>query len=48
MLPEDLKEKLMEVDSSREKRLEIAYWITKNLILFVKHFNGVLQKKVNF
>lgn len=29
MLPEDLKEKLMEVDSSRKKREEIAYWITK-------------------
>lgn len=29
MLPEDLKEKLMEVNSSRQKREEIAYWITK-------------------
>jgi len=29
MLPEDLKEKLMEVDSSKKKRLEIAFWITK-------------------
>ena len=29
MLPEDLKEKLMEVDSSRKKREEISYWITK-------------------
>ena len=29
MLPEDLKEKLMEVDSSRKKRQEVAYWIVK-------------------
>jgi hypothetical protein len=29
MLPEDLKEKLMEVDSSRKKRHETAYWIVK-------------------
>lgn len=29
MLPEDLKEKLMEVDSSRNKRHEIASWIIK-------------------
>ncbi|MDN3724235.1 adenylosuccinate lyase [Aequorivita sp. SDUM287046] len=29
MLPLDLKEKLMEVDSSRNKRLEIAAWIVK-------------------
>lgn len=29
MLPEDLREKLMEVDSSRKKREEIAFWITK-------------------
>ncbi|MEM0517283.1 hypothetical protein [Aequorivita flava] len=29
MLPEDLNEKLMEVDSSRNKRLEVAFWITK-------------------
>jgi hypothetical protein len=29
MLPEDLKEKLLEVDSSRKKRLEVALWITK-------------------
>ena len=29
MLPVDLKEKLMEVDSSRKKRYEIAIWITK-------------------
>lgn len=29
MLPEDLKEKLLEVDSSRSKRSEIAFWITK-------------------
>lgn len=29
MLPEDLKQKLMEVDSSRNKRQEIAFWITK-------------------
>ena len=32
MLPEDLKEKLMEVNSSRNKRLEIAFWITKKPI----------------
>ncbi|MBK5213444.1 MAG: adenylosuccinate lyase [Flavobacteriaceae bacterium] len=29
MLPEDLKEKLMEVDSSRKKRQEVASWIVK-------------------
>ncbi|MCG2419843.1 adenylosuccinate lyase [Aequorivita sp. F47161] len=29
MLPEDLKERLMEVDSSRAKRMEIGLWITK-------------------
>ena len=29
MLPEDLKQKLMEVDSSRNKRHEVAFWITK-------------------
>ncbi|QQX75737.1 MULTISPECIES: adenylosuccinate lyase [Aequorivita] len=29
MLPEDLKQKLMEVDSSKTKRVEIAMWVTK-------------------
>ncbi|MBT0608196.1 hypothetical protein [Aequorivita echinoideorum] len=29
MLPKDIEEKLKEVDSSRNKRLEIANWITK-------------------
>ncbi len=29
MLPEDLKEKLIEVDSTRKKREEIASWIVK-------------------
>ena len=29
MLPKDLEEKLMEVDSSLKKRREIAYWIVK-------------------
>lgn len=29
MLPEDLKEKLMEVDSSKKKRQEAASWIVK-------------------
>ncbi|OAD90319.1 hypothetical protein A7A78_07170 [Aequorivita soesokkakensis] len=29
MLPEDLKEKLMEVDSSLKKRQEVAFWVVK-------------------
>ncbi len=29
MLPEDLKEKLLEVDSSKKSRQQIALWITK-------------------
>lgn len=29
MLPEDLKEKLQEVDSSKKKRQEVAFWIVK-------------------
>tara|TARA_R110000772_G_scaffold121726_1_gene228010 strand:+ start:126 stop:692 length:567 start_codon:yes stop_codon:yes gene_type:complete len=29
MLPEDLKQKLLEVNSSKTKRLEVASWVTK-------------------